>query len=397
MHDKILKVKMLGTFSLELGDKQINCDINRSKRIWVLLAYIIFNHKRTVSQNELIDIFWNDEKDRANPAGSLKTSLHRARGILELLDPELGREVIVYGKGGYRVSPYVKVELDTEAFEELYEKKDYGSALSLYGGEFLSKLSSDTWTVPIATFYQNLYGKCLEIHLPRLFEEEKYEECILRCKEALLADPYRESIYQHLMRSLIAADKREEAIAIYEEMNKLLMANFGVIPSPESRELYREALRTVSHDFVHPGTLNEQLRESGPVDGALICDYDFFKMLYQAEARLIARSGNAVHIALISVKSKNGDKLTRRILDNAMESLTEHLRRSLRKGDIISKCSPAQLIIMLPNANFENSCMVCKRVIKAYEKLKPHSTVKIDFSVQPMDSREECAPPAGKI
>ena len=392
MSHNVLKVNMLGTFSLEWGEQRITCDITRSRRVWMLLAYIFYHRKRTIPQSELLDLFWNDEKDRANPAGALKAALHRARGILRLLDEQEGADFVVYGNGGYGINPSLTVEMDTEEFEKALEDGDLDKAVSLYQGEFLARLSSDAWAVPVAAYFRKLYLQSLEKRLPKLHEEGQYEKACAYCREALLNEPYEEMIYQHLMKNLLALDRREEVLGLYEEFSKLLMANFGVIPSPESRQLYKEALRTVNHYSVDADTVGEQLRESGPVDGALLCDYDFFKMLYQAEARLIARSGVAVHIALLSVGGKDRE-LTRRTLDNAMEDLQSHLHKSFRRGDVVAKCSPSQFVVMLPNANFENSCLACKRVIKAFERLKPHSPAKIRVSVQPLTPREECLPP----
>ena len=88
----------------------------------------------------------------------------------------------------------------------------------------------------------------------------------------------------------------------------------------------------------------------------MICEYDFFRILYQAKARAIVRSGDAVHIALLSMIDKNGEQLSSRSMEKAMENLQELIRTNLRKGDIASRCSISQFILMLPEANYENSC-----------------------------------------
>ncbi len=400
MAKNVLKVNMLGTFTLSLGDSQINCDINRSRRVWLLLAYILYNHHRVVTKNELIDLLWSDDdKERANPAGSLKTTLHRVRSTLNLLYTDAGHEIIVSGRGGYSLNPEISIELDIDEFKSLCTvaptsesdngAERYMTALSMYKGEFLNKLSSDTWTLPIAAYFNNLYMQTFEKLIPLLYDAEKYEDAAAVCREALLVDPYQEIVYQHLMKNLIALDKRSEAITVYEEMSKLLLSNFGVVPEPESRELYREALRTVNHHYVAPELVSEQLRETGQISGALVCDYDFFKILYQAEARLISRSGDAVHIALFSLSAVRGKELSRKSLDYAMDNFLEHLRNGLRKGDIVSKCSPCQFIVMLPHANYENSCMVCQRLIRAFSRLYPHSPARIDYSIQPLNISAE--------
>ena len=62
----------------------------------------------------------------------------------------------------------------------------------------------------------------------------------------------------------------------------------------------------------------------------------------------------------------------------------EALRLNLRRGDTISRCSVSQYILMLPKANYEDSCMVCRRVITAFHKTHPHIAVRINFMVQPL-------------
>jgi len=113
----------------------------------------------------------------------------------------------------------------------------------------------------------------------------------------------------------------------------------------------------------------------------MVCDYEFFKVLYRAEARAIARSGNCVHISLISLSGEGGGELSPRSLERAMENMEDMLRSNLRKGDIISRCSASQFVVMLPQANYENSRMVSERVLRAFSRRYPHSPARLDYCV----------------
>lgn len=67
------------------------------------------------------------------------------------------------------------------------------------------------------------------------------------------------------MRGLLTLGRQAEAAQIYEDMSQLLLSNFGIMPSEESRTLYREAMRTGNHLVIPADTVQEQLREaSGP-------------------------------------------------------------------------------------------------------------------------------------
>lgn len=391
----LLAVETLGKFSLSAGTNQIDDSENRSRKVWLLLAYLIYHRHRSISQEELIELLWGEETSSANPVGALKTTLHRARSALDLLFPSAGHDLIVRKNGGYAWNTDFPIQLDIERFDALVQKgmadaneesrlNTYLEAAALYRGDFLSKLSSDPWVVPIAAYYHNLYTRVVAEVLPLLEVRGRYEEAVNLCRFALKIEPYMEDLYQHLMRNLLNIGDQKGAATAYEEMSELLLSNFGIMPSEESRAIYREAIKTVNDRAIPPSMVCEQLREQAPLSGALYCDYDFFKLLYQVEARAIARSGDAIHIGLISLTGENNTELARRSLDRAMNNLQEQVCANLRKGDIASRCSVSQFILMLPFANYENSCMVCERIIKSFFRQYPHSPAELHYFVQPL-------------
>ncbi len=392
MDSDVLHVQMFSTFTLTYKNVSIRCDNNRSKRIWALLAYLIYHRGKTVSSDELMSLLWSSDKSD-NPAGAMKTALHRARALLDTLYPGAGHNMLLYKNGGYSWNTDIPAVIDTDEFEALLSDRQasdaesaneaarYSKALSLYVGDFLSMQSSETWVMPIQTYYRNLYVEALSRAMPILQKEGQLREAADFCRRAIQIDPYEEEFYRHLMRCLLALDQRADVVTVYEDMSKLLLSTFGVMPDQESRSLYREALRTVNTHVLAPETLLEQLTEAGTIRGALLCDYDFFKMLYQAKARMLARSGDAIHIVLLTLQSRQKQNFAKRSIELAMDNLEEHLCTALRKGDVISRCSASQFVIMLPQANYENSCMVCRRFIESFEKKYPHSPIRIDFFV----------------
>ena len=215
-----------------------------------------------------------------------------------------------------------------------------------------------------------------------------WEEVSGLCEQALKVEPYSEELYQYRMRGLIAAGDRAGAQKAYVDMSELLFATFGVMPSDESRTLYREAARDSGENTIPVGTVREQLREADASKGAMFCEYDFFRLLYQVQARAIIRTGDAIHIALFSVHGHGKKELARRSLDIAMDNLQELTVKNLRQGDVVTRCSVSQIIIMLSQANYENSCAVCERILKAFNRQYPHSPASIHYSVQPLEPLE---------
>ena len=396
MEDSILQVRMFGNFSIRKGEQEINDNDNRSKKVWLLLAYMIYCRSRSITQEELVGLLWSDDESSANPLNALKTMFHRVRASLNQLDGAAGHTLIIRREGSYAWNTDVPFSFDVDDFEALCRAgaaapdrdtrlATYLRALELYQGDFLQKLSSEPWVVPIAAYFHNMYIQALLEVLPLLEEDRRLAEAVALCRKAVEVEPYNELLYQHLMRDLLDQGEHRSVIAVYDSMSQLLFDSFGIMPADESRALYREAVRTVNDRAVSISTVREQLREPEGCGGALFCEYDFFKIIYYAEARAIARSGDAVHICLLSVTDEQGEELSKRSLDRCMENLQELIRVGLRRGDVAARCSMSQYILLLPQANYDNSCKVCERIIKAFCRQYPHSPAQLHYSVQPLE------------
>ena len=392
-----IRICMLGEFSLTIGSSKICDSDNRSKKIWILLSYLICNRGRVISPKNLIELLWGDVSSKTTPENTLKVTFHRVRTMLDQLYPSAGHQLIVHRESGYMWCGDAPVILDIDEFDQLIsagaEDPDcdptaYLKALALYKGDFLEKLSSENWVIPIATHYHNLYVQAVLQVVPRLSQRGRHQEAATVCRRAIAMEPYHEQIYQLLMGELAAMRNPKEAAVVYEELSRRLFDDFGIMPGDETRAAYRKATQSLNDHVLPMETVLEQLHEQTSAAGALQCDYDFFKVLCYAEARAMERSGKATHIALLSISPLMSRKtLSKRSLDRAMEHLAEEIRVNLRRGDSFSRCSATQYIVMLPQANYENSCMVCRRVIAAFSRKHPSSPVKINYMVQALSSR----------
>ena len=238
--------------------------------------------------------------------------------------------------------------------------------------------------MPLETYYHGLYAEAVSSAIELLEDCGRTEELAALCRQAVKIEPYKEEFYEHLMCALIENGDNREAMAVYDDMSEMLFSDFGVMPGETLRELYRQASRTVNDHTLSMDELRMQLQEENSAGGAMLCEYDFFKILYRMQARAVARMGIAVHICLMSVTAKDGSALARRSLDGVMEKLPPLLRGNLRRGDVISRCSVSQFVIMLPQANYENSCMVAERLTGAFYRRYPHSSARLRCMVQPL-------------
>ena len=395
MNGPTLQVQMLGQFTLRYGDRTISDSDDRSRRVWSLLAYMLYNHGRSFAQEELIHLYWSNSEKSADPGNALKSIFHRIRTALDKLQPGLGRLLIRRKAGRYFWNNVMPLSLDIEDFEAHFHAAEaagnddvrlaeYQAALALYAGDPLPRMTDEIWTIPIVAYYHSLYTRAAAGAIELLEKQERTAEAVALCRRAIHIEPYQEDLYEHLMRGLLRTGDMKGAMSVYEEMSEQLFAHFGVMPSETLRTLYRQATRTVNDRTLTMDEVCSQLEEPAPHGGAMVCEYDFFKILYRAEARSIARNGHSANICLLSVSGKDGEMLARRSLDPAMNNLQVLVQNNLRRGDVIARCSISQYIILLPQANYENSRMVADRLVSAFYRRYPHSPARLRYTVQPL-------------
>lgn len=55
-----IRVNMLGEFSIEANGVRINDSDNRSRKIWLLLAYMIYFRNSAISQDRYVSVIWGE-------------------------------------------------------------------------------------------------------------------------------------------------------------------------------------------------------------------------------------------------------------------------------------------------------------------------------------------------
>lgn len=396
MKQNKIYISMFGSISISWNGHSITENDSRSRKTWLLLAYLIHERRRHVCQEEIIQLLWDEDDQQTNPQGSLKTALHRLRMLLNRLDPEAGHQLILRQKNSYAWNTDFELEYDAEIFDALY--RDFSAAsdpdvqlsycmriLRLYQGDFLPSLANEPWAAQIAEKYHSQYLSAIKAAAAILHQRRQVSDIIEICRRALKIEPMDEELFEYYLQALLASSQYEQAAAAYEELNRSFLSRFGTMPSENLRSLYWQALRTDNGYSVPVDEICLQLKESQPPAGALFCEYDFFKVLYQAQARAIARTGEEYHIALLSLKNRPGKKLSRSSLDLAMKNLQQLICRSVRSGDMATQCSASQFILMLPRANYESSCMVADRIVRTFCRQYPHSPAEITTHVFPVE------------
>lgn len=390
-----IRAVMLGDFKLYVGDVLIDDDISRSHKMWNLLAYLIVHRDRNVPQEELIDILWPDDNSQ-NPGNALKTLLYRTRAtVLPLLGDE--PQLILSQRGSYSWNHSLYCAVDAEQFAELAQQANnkslpnaerlelYQQAVSLYKQDFLPRLSEQLWVIPLATYYHGLYLDTVFEYAQLLLAAEKYVELANLIKVAVLIEPYDDKLHALLITALLRQGNSLAALNHYDVATDLLYRNFGVRPSEELRDLYHEIMKERKNLEMDLAVIQNDLQEAASRPGAFVCDYGFFREAYRLEARRSGREGSCVHVALITVSLPDGKTPSLRPLNATMDQLLDAIRLNLRRGDVITRYSGAQYVLMLPTANYEDSQMVMERIVNSFYQQNRKNFLKISYKLQQMD------------
>lgn len=388
---------MFGEFSISYGENTISEHSKRSKKLWLLLQYLIIHHNRAIAQSELIDIL-SGEEEGANPASALKTQIHRLREILSEL--QCGDNVIVCTNGAYSINPEIELAIDAEEFENSFKNASSAedtdermrlilSAINLYTGDFLSKSAYESWVVPLTTYYRSVYSKAVRMALEMLNKAGKLHDIISICSKASAIIPYDEFIHYNHIKALAELGEVDIAHQQYEAVTALMMNKFGIAPSKELVELHDTALKAQSNTQATIDSVVDDLLEQQLVPGAFFCDYQIFKHLFQLEYRDAQRTGISINICLLSVCDTDGEIPSQNPLNKAMQRLQDCISRSLRGSDIFARYSVSQYVIMLFNTNEQTGELVMKRIEKAFRRENTNQGIELKYSFTSPNSRKQ--------
>ena len=389
-----IHVQLLGGFGLTVNGRTVEDTTSRSYQVWNLLSFFIANRQKALSQDEIITAIWlDDEID--NPSSALKNLVYRIRTMLTGHDFPYAKDLVIFQQGAYHYNNLLNTQVDSERFEQLCQEALKGAdeeepqvklpllleAIDLYKGDFLPGSAYEGWVVPVKAYYHSLYMKCVYAVLEALHKLKNYEEIERICEQALKIEQLDEKVHKFLIYSQVKQGKQAQALAHYNHVTDLFYRELGVSPSRSLRNLYREITKSVNNVETDLSVIREDLDEAGEVSGAYYCEYEVFKNMYRVEARTAVRTGQAVFIALVTVTDVENKVPSATVLNETMSTLLRVVCRCLRKGDVVSRFSATQYVLMLPILTLENGYMVLERIAKSFHQrygkmgLKLHTTL----------------------
>lgn len=208
-----------------------------------LLFFFILD-KSTATRGEICENLWPELPltQAVNVFHVTKRRLHKA----------IGRDVLFYENGLYRIDPSLNAHYDVIEFvsalassrtaEDLEIKaKQLMTAIEIYKGHFLQGFD-ESWVVRRRNDFRCGYVEAL-VSLAGIREVEGFHESALALLLRAAAEaPDREDIHREVIRLFGLLGRRIEAAEYYNEMKAVLHDRYHLQPAEETQQVYRDAI-----------------------------------------------------------------------------------------------------------------------------------------------------------
>lgn len=135
------------------------------------------------------------------------------------------------------------------------------------------------------------------------------------------------------------------------------------------KDNYKKDARRIRDDLI------EQIKKPG----AYCRDYETFKSIYRFLERGIIRSGQKACVILITVVDEKGRSLSPHEKDAMMERLGEDIRQTLRIGDVYTRYTSSQYLILVIDTTEGQADMIAERVRNKFLADREESDILVHY------------------
>jgi len=244
-------IRLLGRFAVEHDGQEIALGSFGGRLARRLLRLLALRRGTLVPKDLIADVLWPDTPP-ADPAGNIEVLVSRIRRAMG------DRTLIRTGPAGYSLADGDRCWVDAEEFLAAVHAgraalaaqpgealASFRAALDIWGGE---PLPEDTYADWAQADRRRLSLACLEAldgAAAAALESPGAAaalEAASWARQALAAEPLRESSVLLVVRALAAAGDRAGALAAFDEYRDRLAAGTGLAPTPQAHEVRRRIL-----------------------------------------------------------------------------------------------------------------------------------------------------------
>ena len=376
MIEKKLSVKMFGRFYVSYGDEAIFFGKQRNSKIEQLFQILMTRPGQGVRKTDIAERLYKWEKVE-NLNASLNNTIFRLRKYLEA-SPLPSGDYLILDEGILRFSGKIEVESDVWEFEKIFKqfqeeqdkkkKTDFcNRACELYQGVFLPQLSNEQWVIEMGCSYQKMYDSMMEYLLGFLKEEGDYRMVERLAAQAVQICPY-EGWENWQIDGLIELKRYQDAEELYRDTVAYIQETGGFL-SKNQQEEYRKIGDRIQQPEGKAEDVRKYLKETALKQGAYDCMLLGFSDCYHMLKRIIRRGGICFSLLLCTILDRNGHPAKDKdYCEKQGEKLCMSFRTHLRIGDIYTKYSVNQYLLLCVGVGKENISEIGERIDLDFRK-----------------------------
>jgi predicted ATPase/DNA-binding SARP family transcriptional activator len=243
LEKQMFKLFLFGPPRIERHGRTVELGLRKAT---ALLAYLAAN-KKTHGREALATMLWPDA-DHGTGLGRLRRAVHR-------VNSSLGAQVLTATREQVQLNPQVGLWLDVDEFRLQADEgratagaeavPSLTRAAELYVDHFLSgftlpdSVAFDDWQFFQAESIRRLLDEVLVKLTGILGGQREWEPAIASARRRVLLDPLQETAHAELMMLYAQAGEQAAALRQYEQCRRILEAELGIAPRPETTALYQ--------------------------------------------------------------------------------------------------------------------------------------------------------------
>ncbi len=246
-----LTAYLLGPFQVLVEDKPVTGWSGGRGR--TLFQYLLANHDRPRTRDELMAVFWPESSEKA-ARNNLNVAVH---GLRQAVRGVSNLNIIIYREGAYRINPDLNLWLDVDVFEchlNLARQADADgdqpgairaleTATNIYRDDFLSSDPYEEWALPVRERLRLIYLEALDRLSSLYFNQGQYAAAAALCQRLLARDACREDTHCRLMLCYTHMGERHLALRQFQICSDALREELNTTPSPATLQLFQKIRR----------------------------------------------------------------------------------------------------------------------------------------------------------
>ena len=380
--------KFLGSFSLDFNGQRLWLKGSPQKKSMQLLMALLKAGAEGATRQQLLEVVWKEGCDSQKERSILNQHLYYLRQLIQESHFPEGKYIIVRKPRYYFTEDY-EIHSDTEQLDQILEEIRNAEAagedtLELlrrfcrgYTGEFLPMLNGEEWVVEKSAYYQKQYFSCLSRLCSRLKEMGEYQEMLELCTAASQIHPYDE--WQAVqIDCLVAMNRYKDALKVYEDAAEFFYEDLGVSSLNRTIARYRNTEGRLHYLSSALAGIRKGLNEEERLWGAYCCSYPSFVDVYRIVIRMQERTGIGSLLMVCTLNIAGSGENT----ETWMERFRQFMAGSIRNGDVYTRYSPNQFLVLLMQAEEKDVENIEERLKNGWKMIDQAGKTKLVLAVQ---------------